>query len=92
MEHYVKNIGSCLVDKMMGLLDPSFIERGGYETIGDELDGIGPMKVVSNVMIRYSYEAQSTEKLTWVSEWLNRRFGFEKVADLQGVAQKFEKK
>jgi hypothetical protein len=88
----MKNIGSCLVDKMMGLLDPSFMGRGGYETVGEELDGIGPSKVVSNVMIRYSYEAQSTAKLAWVSAWLNRRFGFEKVADLQGVAQKFDKK
>jgi hypothetical protein len=43
-------------------------------------------------MVRYSYEAQNTEKLAWVSEWLNKRFGFEKVADLQGVAQKFDKK
>jgi L-amino acid N-acyltransferase YncA len=92
MEHYMKNIGSCLVDKMMGLLDPSFMGRGGYETVGEELDGIGPSKVVSNVMIRYSYEAQNTAKLAWVSGWLNRRFGFEKVADLQGVAQKFHKK
>ena len=49
-------------------------------------------KVVSNVMIRYSYDAQNTEKLAWVSNWLNRRCGFEMVADLQGVAQKFDKK
>jgi L-amino acid N-acyltransferase YncA len=92
MEHYMKNIGSCLADKMMGLLDPSTIERRGYEAVGEELDGVGPSKVVSNVMVRYSYEAQNTEKLAWVSEWLNKRFGFEKVADLQGVAQKFDKK
>ena len=92
MEYYMKSIGSCLADKMMGLLDPSFMERGGYETVGDELDGIGPSKVVSNVMIRYSYEAKNTEKLAWVSAWLNRRLGFEKAADLQGVAQKFDKK
>jgi L-amino acid N-acyltransferase YncA len=92
MDHYTKNIGSCLVDKTMVLLDPSVVERGGYETVGEELDGIGPSKVVSNVMIRYSYDAQNTDKLAWVSEWLNRRLGFQKVADLQGVAQKFDKK
>ena len=92
MEHYMKNIGSCLADKMMGLLDPTTMERGGYETVGEELDGVGASKVVSNVMIRYSYEAQNTEKLAWVSEWLNKRFEFQKVADLQGVAQKFDKK
>jgi L-amino acid N-acyltransferase YncA len=92
MEHYMKNIGSCLADKMMGLLDPCTIERRGYETVGEELDGVGPSKVVSNVMIRYSYDAQNTEKLAWVSKWLDMRHGFEKVADLQGVAQKFDKK
>jgi L-amino acid N-acyltransferase YncA len=92
MEHYMKNIGSCLADKMMGLLDPTTMERGGYETVGEELDGVGASKVVSNVMIRYSYDAQDTEKLAWVSNWLNRRCGFEMVADLQGVAQKFDKK
>ena len=43
-------------------------------------------------MIRYSYEAKNTEKLARVSAWLNRRLGFEKAADLQGVAQKFDKK
>jgi len=92
MDHYMKNIGSCLVDKMMGLLNPSDLERGGYDTVGEELDGVGPSKIVSNVMIRYSYDAQNTEKLAWVSEWLSRRLGFQKVADLQGVAQKFDRK
>lgn len=92
MDHYMKKIGSCLADKLMFLLEPCFLERGGYETVGDELDGIGASKVVSNVMIRYSYEAQNAEKLAWVSGWLDRRLGFQKVADLQGVAQKFDKK
>ena len=92
MDHYMKKIGSCLADKLMFLLEPYFLERGVYETVGDELDGIGASKVVSNVMIRYSYEAQNAEKLAWVSGWLDRRLGFQKVADLQGVAQKFDKK
>ena len=91
MEHYMKHIGDCLADKMMSLLDPSFIGRGGYDVVGEELDADVPKRVVSNVLIRYSYEAERKEKLLWVSKWLKRHFGFEKVADLKGVAQKFDK-
>ena len=86
MEQYMKHIGSCLADKMMSLLDPQFIERGGYDAGDLERGG----RVVSNVMVRYSYEAKKTDKLKWVSKWLKTRFGFEQVADLQGVAQKFD--
>ena len=86
MEQYMKNIGSCLADKMMSLLDPQFIERGGYDA--EELEKGG--RVVSNVLVRYSYEAKKTDKLKWVSKWLKTRYGFEQVADLQGVAQKFD--
>lgn len=86
MEQYMKHIGSCLVDKMMSLLDPQFIERGGYD-VGELERGD---RVVSNVLVRYSYEAKKTDKLKWVSKWLKTRYGFEQVADLQGVAQKFD--
>jgi L-amino acid N-acyltransferase YncA len=86
MEQYMKHIGSCLADKMMSLLDPQFIERGGY--YAEELERGD--RVVSNVLVRYSYEAKKTDKLKWVSKWLKTRYGFEQVADLQGVAQKFD--
>lgn len=86
MEQYMKHIGSCLADKMMSLLDPQFIERGGYDVEGLERGD----RVVSNVLVRYSYEAKKTDKLKWVSKWLKTRYGFEQVADLQGVAQKFD--
>ena len=86
MEQYMKSIGSCLADKMMGLLDPQFTERGGYDV--EELDSVG--RTISNVLVRYSYEAKKTDKLKWVSRWLKDRYGFEQVADLQGVAEKFD--
>jgi L-amino acid N-acyltransferase YncA len=91
MEQYMKHIGDCLTDKMMGLLDPQFVERGGYDVVGEDLERAESTRVISNVLIRYSYESDNKAKLVWVSDWLKRRFGFEQVADLQGVAQKFEK-
>ncbi|KAL1587729.1 hypothetical protein WHR41_03683 [Cladosporium halotolerans] len=91
MEHYMKNIGNCLLDKMMCLLDPGYFSRGGYDCFGDELDGTGAIRDVSNVLIRYPYDAANSDKLEWVSKWLKKRAGFEKVADLKGVAKKFDK-
>jgi len=91
MEQYMKHIGDCLTDKMMGLLDPQFVERGGYDVVGEDLERAEPTRAISNVLIRYSYESDNKSKLVWVSSWLKRRFGFEQVADLQGVAQKFDK-
>lgn len=90
MEQYMKQIGSCLVDKMMRLLDPRFVERGGYD-VGDELKGLELSRAISNVLVHYSYEADNKDKLLWVSKWLKTHYSFEKVADLQGVAQKFDK-
>jgi len=88
MEQYKKKIGSCLADKIMGLLDPKFAERGGYDD--EELERVERGRVISNVLVRYSYEANKKDKLKWVSKWLKTRYGFEQVADLQGVAQKFD--
>lgn len=91
-EFHMKKVGSCLADKMMGLLDTNFFERGGYDAVGDELQGIGRSRVVSNVLIRYPYHPQKVEKLAWVRKWLKKRFGFEKTADLPGIAYKFDEK
>jgi L-amino acid N-acyltransferase YncA len=89
MEQYMKQVGSCLADKIMALLDPQFADRGGYD-VDEPLRG-EPYRTVSNVLVRYSYEAGKTDKLEWVSKWLKSRFGFQQVADLQGVAEKFDK-
>jgi len=90
MEQYMKHIGSCLADKMMALLDPHFVERGGYDIADEGLDKVDASRKVSNVLVRYSYEAKKTDKLKWLSKWLKTRYGFEQVADLQGVAKKFD--
>jgi L-amino acid N-acyltransferase YncA len=95
MEQYMKQVGNCLADKIMSILDPQYTERGGYD-VSEELESAGalsgePLRTISNVLVRYPYEAEKTDKLKWVSKWLKSRFGFEKVADLQGVAEKFDK-
>lgn len=91
-EYYNKGIGSCLLDKMLGLLDPFYLERGGYDTQGEELDGVGPSRVCKQIMIHYRYEADKKDKLRRVAGWLEQWPAFKKVGDLEGVGYKFDKK
>ena len=97
MEIYVgsntcnKGVGSCLLDKMMGLLDLTYVERRGYATVGDELDGAGAARNLTNVLVQYLYDAKQPERMEWVSKWLRRKAGFEKTTELKEVAHKFDK-
>jgi L-amino acid N-acyltransferase YncA len=91
MEFTLKNVGNCLVDYMMGLLDPRFIERGGYDTVNWSTDVGEAARAVSNILIQYSYQAEDTARMLWVASWLKRRFGFEKAGDLQRIGEKFNK-
>lgn len=86
-----KGIGSCLLDKMMGLLDLTYVERRGYETVGEELDGAGAARNLTTLLVQYLYDPRQPERMEWVSKWLQRKAGFEKAADLKGVAHKFDK-
>ena len=87
-DFYMKNIGKCLMDKLMNMLDPEYIERGGYDIVGPELEGMGPSRMIQNIMINLPYDADKPARLEWLSNWLNKWIGFEKSADLKGVGLK----
>ena len=86
--HYMKGIGKCLLDKMVGMLDPMYIERGGYDVEGEELEGIGSSRVVQNVIINIPYETEKPVRLEWIGKWLTNWIGFAQVADLPKVGLK----
>lgn len=88
--HYMKNIGKCLVDKLMGLLDPDYIERAGYDIEGEEVDGIGAQRVIENVIVNLPYHRP--EHLEWMSRWLTEWLGFQRTGHLVGVGKKDEKR
>lgn len=81
-----KNIAKCLADKLLGLLDSGYVESGGYDVEGDEAEGIGPSRVVNNLIINLPYDRPETfeRKKRWITEGL--RFG--QVGNLEGIGER----
>lgn len=84
--YYMKGVASCLMDKITALLDPDFLERGGYEVRGDELEGKEPQRVIKTILMHCPFE--KPERLEWMTRWLNRSLNFEQVGQLDGVGTK----
>ena len=81
----MKGVAKCLTDKLMGLLDPQYIEKGGYDVVGDDLDDTGPQRIIQNIIINLPWH--KPEHFEWMSRWLART-GFEQVGNLKGVGNK----
>ena len=90
-EYYMKGVAKCLLDKLIGMLDPEYIEKGGYEVVGDDLDGSGPSRRISNIIVNLPYDTGKTERLEWMEKWMGNWLGFEKVGDLKGIGLKEDK-
>jgi L-amino acid N-acyltransferase YncA len=85
-DYYQKGVAKCLVDKLMGLLDSNYLERGGYDCVGDDIDGTGRHRVVKNVIVHLSYDRP--EKLEWVGKWLETWLQFKQVGNLVDIGTK----
>lgn len=83
---YMKGVGKCLCDKLLGLLDPNYIERGGYEIEGEELEAEGALRVISNIIATVSYDGE--ERLEWKTRFLNDFLGFERVGHMKETGNK----
>ncbi|KAF2162185.1 hypothetical protein M409DRAFT_27563 [Zasmidium cellare ATCC 36951] len=83
--HYLKGIASCLMDKMLAMLDPDYLERGGYEVRGDELEGKEPKRLIKNILIHCPFE--KPERLEWMTRWMSS-MNFAKVGHLDGIGTK----
>ena len=90
--HYMKGIAKCLVDKLMALLDPGYIERAGYDIVGDEIEGggTGAQRTIQNIIINLPYH--KPEHLEWMSRWFSNWLGFKQVGSLEGIAMKSGKR
>ena len=82
---YMKGVAKCLLDKLMGMLDPEYMERGGYDTFGEELEGVGPARVIQNLIVNMPYVDE--KYLAWKGEWFEK-YGFERVGHLKGIGNK----
>ncbi|KAK3705009.1 hypothetical protein LTR37_013526 [Vermiconidia calcicola] len=85
-EHYLKGVAKCLLDKIIAMLDPDYVERGGFDTVGEELEGVGPSRMISNIIINLPYD--KPERLEWVERWLSSWLGFKQVGNLTGIGNK----
>ncbi|KAK5122593.1 hypothetical protein LTR85_003856 [Meristemomyces frigidus] len=87
--HYMKGIAKCLMDKLTALLDPEYVERGGFDVQGEELEGVGPSRVIKNIIANVSYD--TPERLEWKSRWLTSWLAFEHKGNLEDIGNKLGK-
>ncbi|EME47617.1 hypothetical protein DOTSEDRAFT_69536 [Dothistroma septosporum NZE10] len=90
IDHHGKSIGSCLMDKILGLLDPEYLERGGYEIEGEELEAVGsPARSIKSIIISLPHEetTQGANRLEWMTQWL-ATLGFKEHGFLPDIGSK----
>jgi len=90
--YYMKGVGNSLLDKLVGLLDPGYMQKGGYEIAGHDLYGDGAQRRIANVVLHLPYDNAAPERLTWVTKWLGGRMEFKKVGELETIGVKNGKK
>ena len=83
-----KGVASCLLDKLFGILDPNYSERGGYEIRDDDF-GCGASRVVDCMWINYPYVQDDDDK-DWATKWLGS-LGFAQTGEHKKVAYKVGK-
>ncbi|KAI4716886.1 hypothetical protein E4T48_06917 [Aureobasidium sp. EXF-10727] len=79
-----KGVSKCLIDKLLGLLDQFYIERGGYDI--DEQLGIGTQRLVSRIFLNFM-NSESEKIRDWVVPYLES-WGFEQQNTTKRVGYK----
>lgn len=81
-------VASCLMDKLVSILDPYWTPRGGYEIRDDSL-GRESTRQVNCLWINLPYVPEDDEK-EWAGKWLGAQ-GFEQTGDHKKVGYKIGK-
>ncbi|KAF2717284.1 hypothetical protein K431DRAFT_288665 [Polychaeton citri CBS 116435] len=84
----MKGVGSCLLDKLLDVLDKFYFPRGGYNVKGDEVNGVG-IKImrIKDLYIRFLHA--DDRKLPWITRWLQSEYvGFKKINLVEDVGTK----
>ncbi|KAH9821969.1 hypothetical protein Tdes44962_MAKER04866 [Teratosphaeria destructans] len=85
-DKFMNGIGKCLLDKLVGLLDQTYMERRGFDVEGTDVEGTGALRRIDNLIVNYSY--QDPNRLEWVGRWLEEWLDFQKVSNLPGIGEK----
>ncbi|KAI5199316.1 hypothetical protein AUEXF2481DRAFT_4619 [Aureobasidium subglaciale EXF-2481] len=79
-----KGTSKCLMDKLLGLLDQFYIQRGGYQL--DEDLGLGTQRLVSRIFLNYLNSEEDNTK-EWMKPYLES-WGFEEQTTIKKVGYK----
>ncbi|KAH0080212.1 hypothetical protein KCU96_g12583, partial [Aureobasidium melanogenum] len=79
-----KGVSKCLIDKLLGLLDQFYAERGGYDI--EEQLGIGTQRLVSRIFINFM-NSEHEQTREWVVPYLES-WGFKQQATTKKVGYK----
>ncbi|KAI9814200.1 MAG: hypothetical protein M1827_003366 [Pycnora praestabilis] len=87
-------IGKSLMDKLCCVLDPNYMEKGGYlftsNTKNDNAYTNGGLRVISQVLIVMPYDPNNEAELVWKKRWLEQ-WEFRQAGNLINIARKFGK-
>lgn len=86
----MRGVAKCLLDKTLALLDPDYLERGGYGVADEDLEfgAARPARLVKNILINFYHESSRPQKLEWVSRFLKNFADFERVGYMLDVGSK----
>ncbi|EME85497.1 uncharacterized protein MYCFIDRAFT_82752 [Pseudocercospora fijiensis CIRAD86] len=86
----MRGVAKCLLDKLLALLDPDYLERGGYRVADEDLEfgTARPSRLVKNILINFYHESSRPQKLEWVSRFLKNFAEFERVGYMLDVGSK----
>ncbi|KAF2216437.1 hypothetical protein CERZMDRAFT_89887 [Cercospora zeae-maydis SCOH1-5] len=84
----MKGIATCLMDKMLVLLDPGHNEKGGYFVYGDDLDAAKPNGRVKNIVVNFLYPCDRPEKHEQIRRWLVGNLQFQEIGTIEQIGSK----
>lgn len=86
----MRGVAKCLMDKLLALLDPDYMERGGYGVSDEDLETgtARPSRLVKNILINFYFESSRPQRLEWVSRFLRNFAGFEQVGYMKDIGSK----
>ncbi|KAL9590157.1 MAG: hypothetical protein Q9203_001055 [Teloschistes exilis] len=86
-----KGVGKNLMDCIMRGLNSLYRAKGAVDFAVNESESArhdgGGERLLSHILVPYSYLSDQLEQTKWVGEWLIREFGFELQGRLKGIGR-----
>lgn len=80
-----------MLDKILGILDSTYINRGGYEFVNtpglDTTYLSGGRRTIGSIIVNMPYNKDNPTTLDWGERWL-KKFDFSKVGDVPDIGRK----